>query len=119
MIFRSLSLFSLQPDTRSTVERGISLEGSNLCGMAACIAWAETGPGQQCQRNNNNQESALYNWENLARQCDRIIGSGGTGHDRIAFPKQVALSCNIETAKYLPLCIQACGHRLLLTLFYE
>jgi hypothetical protein len=39
---RSCSLFDLQPEARTRVEAGIAAEGSNLCGMAACISWVET-----------------------------------------------------------------------------
>ena len=42
LIPRSCSLFDLQPEARPRVEAGIAAEGSNLCGMAACISWTET-----------------------------------------------------------------------------
>jgi len=101
---RSLSLFELEPSMRDMVDRGISVEGSNLCGMAACISWTDPGPKLTNSRDMDSDDNALSNWENLARQCDRLIES--SQHNKIQFPREVALSCNLETAKYLPLCIQ-------------
>ena len=50
------------------MERGIATEGSNLCGMAAMIDWAE-----QDLVDNRAGGTALSNWDSLAQQCDRSV----------------------------------------------
>lgn len=103
-INRACSLFDLQPETRTLVEAGIAAEGSNLCGMAACISWVETDVTASRERELSG-ESALCNWESLAAQCDRLIHSG-LSSTRVSHPRSVALACSLESARYLPLCIQ-------------
>ena len=69
-------LFDIKPEASHAVERGIATEGSNLCGMAAMIDWAEQEvvdnrlgradpPGQGL--------GPLNNWDSLAQQCDRSV----------------------------------------------
>ena len=48
--------------------------------------------------------NALNNWESLARQCDRLIEADF--NSRISYPRTIALACNMDTAKSLPLCVQ-------------
>ena len=100
------SLFDIKPESKLMVERGISQEGSNLCGISALISWIEPDSD-----NNSGSDldragglSALSNWESLARQCDRLIESDFSS--RISYPRSVSLACNLDTAKSLPLCVQ-------------
>ncbi|XP_023345892.1 suppressor of fused homolog [Eurytemora carolleeae] len=103
-IQRSLSLFAYSPETKSMVDAGIAAEGSNLCGMAACISWTETDVTASRERELTG-DSALSDWASLAQQCDRLIYSGLNSR-RVSYPRGVALACSLETARYLPLCIQ-------------
>ena len=52
------------------MEAGIAKDGSNLCGMAALIDWIE--PESKEERQPTPPGQALYNWESLAKQCDRL-----------------------------------------------
>ena len=68
-------LFDIRPEAGQAVDRGIATEGSNLCGMAAIIDWAEqeavdnrVGPDLQ-----PGQPGPLNNWDSLAQQCDRSV----------------------------------------------
>jgi suppressor of fused-like protein len=99
-------LFDIKPEARQLVDLGISQEGSNLCGMAAMISWVEPDLLKARDTKQGTQESALNNWESLARQCDRLIETNTGYQNRITFPKSISLACNLETAKFLPLCIQ-------------
>ena len=56
---------------RELVEAGIAKDGSNLCGMAALIDWIEPESSEERQPTPPGQ--ALYNWESLAKQCDRFL----------------------------------------------
>ena len=56
---------------RELVEAGIAKDGSNLCGMAALIDWIE--PESTEERQPTPPGQALYNWESLAKQCDRSL----------------------------------------------
>ena len=103
------SLFDIRPESRGLVERGIAREGSNLCGMAALISWVEADtsarPGQvDSPEGRAGGLSALSNWEALARQCDRLIEADYSS--RVSHPRTVALACNLDTARSLPLCVQ-------------
>ena len=89
-------LFDIRPEAGQAVDRGIATEGSNLCGMAAMIDWAE-------QDLVDNRAGGLSNWDSLAQQCDRLIESDY--NSRVSYPKSVSLLCNLETARYLPLCV--------------
>ena len=53
------------------MEAGIAKDGSNLCGMAALIDWIE--PESTEERQPTPPGQALYNWESLAKQCDRYF----------------------------------------------
>ena len=53
------------------MEAGIAKDGSNLCGMAALIDWIEPESSEERQPTPPGQ--ALYNWESLAKQCDRFL----------------------------------------------
>ena len=53
------------------MEAGIAKDGSNLCGMAALIDWIE--PESTEERQPTPPGQALYNWESLAKQCDRFL----------------------------------------------
>ena len=53
------------------MEAGIAKDGSNLCGMAALIDWIE--PESTEERQPTPPGQALYNWESLAKQCDRSL----------------------------------------------
>jgi len=99
-------LFDIKPEARQLVDMGISQEGSNLCGMAAMISWTEPEMAKIKESKQSIQESALNNWESLARQCDRLIETNCGQPNRVSFPKSISLACNLETAKFLPLCIQ-------------
>jgi len=85
------------------VEAGIAKDGSNLCGMAALIDWIE--PESKEERQPTPPGQALYNWESLAKQCDRLAADGPTGPG-VSYPRSVALACSLHTATVLPLCIQ-------------
>jgi len=96
------SVFQLRPEAREVVEAGIAKEGSNLCGMAALIDWTE--PECKEERQPTPPGQALYSWESLARQCDRLAEAApGPG---VTYPRTVALACSLHTATILPLCIQ-------------
>eukprot|EP00088_Acartia_fossae_P059451 TRINITY_DN7057_c0_g1_i5.p1 TRINITY_DN7057_c0_g1~~TRINITY_DN7057_c0_g1_i5.p1 ORF type:complete len:449 (-),score=61.83 TRINITY_DN7057_c0_g1_i5:223-1569(-) len=111
-IERSSSIFEALPEAISSVESGIAKEGSNLCGMAAFITWVEdikdeNNPGQNEDSNDNqiNSRNALTDWNDLSSQCDKVINGGLSGGKSMTYPKRVELACNLETARYLPLCV--------------
>jgi len=97
------SIFDLRPEARDLVEAGIAKDGSNLCGMAALIDWIEPESSEERQPTPPGQ--ALYNWESLAKQCDRLA-SDGQSSPGVTYPRSVALACSLHTANVLPLCIQ-------------
>ena len=102
------------------MEAGISKDGSNLCGMAALIDWIE--PDSTGERQPTPPGQALYNWESLAKQCDRLnfsfllivnkpwcmcrLAADGQSSPGVTYPRSVALACSLHTATVLPLCIQ-------------
>ena len=61
---------NIASQARELVEAGIAKDGSNLCGMAALIDWIE--PESKEERQPTPPGQALYNWESLAKQCDRL-----------------------------------------------
>ena len=103
------------------MEAGIAKDGSNLCGMAALIDWIE--PESTEERQPTPPGQALYNWESLAKQCDRFLvfymllfliekkpwlrlAADGQSSPGVSYPRSVALACSLHTATVLPLCIQ-------------
>jgi len=97
------SIFEMRPEARELVEAGIAKDGSNLCGMAALIDWIE--PESTEERQPTPPGQALYNWESLAKQCDRLAADGQSSPG-VSYPRSVALACSLHTATVLPLCIQ-------------
>jgi len=103
-IHRTASVLTSAPEASALVEAGIAKEGSNLCGMAACISWTENDMTASREREMKT-ENVLSDWGSLSQQCDRLMDSGLNSR-RVTYPRRVALACNLETAGYLPLCIQ-------------
>jgi len=101
-IHRKLSLFEASPHTQELVQAGIAKEGSNLCGVAACISWTETDMANS--ENEQKKDGGLTDWGSLTQECDRLMDSGLNSR-KVTYPRGVAISCNLETAGYLPLCI--------------
>lgn len=107
-IERSFSLFEAIAEAKSAVEAGIAREGSNLCGMAAFITWDERKLESSMEANNDNmnqERNALADWNDLTSQCDKVL-NGGLNSKVLRFPHSVEIVCNLETARYLPLCVQ-------------
>ena len=69
-------LFDIRPEAGQAVERGIATEGSNLCGMAAMIDWAEPELVDNRAGGPSQGPGALSNWDSLAQQCDRSARLG-------------------------------------------
>jgi suppressor of fused-like protein len=107
-IERSFSLFEAVLEAKAAVEAGISREGSNLCGMAAFITWEErkaADGGYPLENLGGQGHNPLTDWNDLSSQCDKVL-NGGLNSKVLTYPASVEIVCNLETARYLPLCVQ-------------